>query len=228
MAPGDVGLCVVSSAQRRGRPFVSRKLGRSRMSGPLSAGLFCMSWTDERIKRLKRLNDGRSAAAIAEELGGGTTRNAAISKLDRLGIPLASAIGNQRRPYLSARVSAERQRQAARSARKNSPPSKPPAADRFGARPPPTAANLWEPLPGAKPVSLLELTDGTCRWPLGSPTSGFCGCTSVPGLSWCETHMRRVFSQPDVTPRQRSTVHGHQSPRPVPAVFDRTKISETM
>lgn len=46
-----------------------------------------MSWTDERVEKLRKLwNEGLSAAQIAAELGGGLSRNAVIGKIHRLGI----------------------------------------------------------------------------------------------------------------------------------------------
>jgi GcrA cell cycle regulator len=45
-----------------------------------------MSWTDERIERLKKMwHDGATASQIAEELGG-VSRNAVIGKAHRLGL----------------------------------------------------------------------------------------------------------------------------------------------
>ena len=45
-----------------------------------------MSWTDERIDRLKAMwAEGKTASAIAEELGG-VSRNAVIGKAHRLGL----------------------------------------------------------------------------------------------------------------------------------------------
>ena len=59
-----------------------------------------MSWTDERIDRLKELwSQGITASQIADELGG-VSRNAVIGKAHRLGLKarpfteaLADAIG---------------------------------------------------------------------------------------------------------------------------------------
>jgi GcrA cell cycle regulator len=45
-----------------------------------------MSWTDERIERLKKMwADGATASQIADELGG-VSRNAVIGKAHRLGL----------------------------------------------------------------------------------------------------------------------------------------------
>src|SRR5204862_3387130 len=45
-----------------------------------------MSWTDERIERLKKMwHDGATASEIADELGG-VSRNAVIGKARRLGL----------------------------------------------------------------------------------------------------------------------------------------------
>ena len=44
-----------------------------------------MSWTDERIERLKKMwHEGATASQIADELGG-VSRNAVIGKAHRLG-----------------------------------------------------------------------------------------------------------------------------------------------
>jgi len=45
------------------------------------------AWTQDRINLLKRLwPEGRSAETIAQELGGGLTRNAVLGKVARLGL----------------------------------------------------------------------------------------------------------------------------------------------
>src|SRR3954468_22955304 len=45
-----------------------------------------MSWTDERIERLKKMwHDGATASQIADELGG-VSRNAVIGQAHRLGL----------------------------------------------------------------------------------------------------------------------------------------------
>ena len=51
-----------------------------------------LTWTEERIERLKELwTEGLSASQIAAELGSDVSRNAVISKANRLGLAHGSA-----------------------------------------------------------------------------------------------------------------------------------------
>src|SRR5438093_13246123 len=66
-----------------------------------------MSWTDERVEKLKKLwADGLSASQIAGELGG-VTRNAVIGKVHRLNLsgrakPAGSAVPRAHRPRVAS------------------------------------------------------------------------------------------------------------------------------
>ena len=47
--------------------------------------------------------------------------------------------------------------------------------------------------------NLLELTEQTCRWPVGDPGSGdffFCGGNAVVGLPYCAYHARVAYQPP--------------------------------
>lgn len=46
---------------------------------------------------------------------------------------------------------------------------------------------------------IAELTDKTCRWPIGEvgkPGFGYCGCEPVPGLPYCERDALRAYEMP--------------------------------
>jgi len=45
-------------------------------------------------------------------------------------------------------------------------------------------------------LSLFDLREGHCRWPLGNdrPARLFCGAPSVGTSSWCEHHQRIAFA----------------------------------
>jgi GcrA cell cycle regulator len=83
-----------------------------------------MSWTDERIDRLKELwSNGMTASQIADELGG-VSRNAVIGKAHRLGLQSrpSPVKPNEPAPAPAARAPAE-------PAERASPPVAPAAAD---------------------------------------------------------------------------------------------------
>ena len=128
-----------------------------------------MSWTDERVALLKKLwADGLSASQIAAELGG-ITRNAVIGKVHRLGLS-----GRAKSPSSSA----PRPRKARSSGMMRVPRSSmrgnTALAYDYEVEPEPELIEI--PLEQRK--TLLQLTEKTCRWPIGDPGSAeffFCG-----------------------------------------------------
>ncbi|MCY4302257.1 MAG: GcrA cell cycle regulator [Aestuariivita sp.] len=57
----------------------------------------------------------------------------------------------------------------------------------------------------AKKIGLLELTERTCKWPIGDPATDnfwFCGLPSLPGKPYCEAHISVAF-QPMTSRRER-------------------------
>jgi GcrA cell cycle regulator len=139
-------------------------------------------WTDEQTATLKAgWIAGLSASQIAARLGG-TTRNAVIGKVHRLGL--------SGRAPCSGRVKRHRPRKI--QLRAKSPPRSMPTSLPTAPVPPPhvddigrvTFQQLDELIPG--------LPGPHCRWPCGEPTAGFCGLPQVPGLSYCEGHAARA------------------------------------
>ena len=136
-----------------------------------------MAWTDERVDKLKALwKKGLSASQIAEELGENITRNAVIGKAHRLG--LSSRPSPVKKPAQAKRKAAAPKKEA------------PVAA------PPPV-----EPEPSEKPekITILELTDRICKWPLGHPGEDdfqFCGRPSVAGQPYCAFHGAMAYQAP--------------------------------
>jgi GcrA cell cycle regulator len=127
-----------------------------------------MSWTDKKIDTLKRLwGKGMTASQIAGELGDGITRNAVIGKAHRLKLPS--------RPS----------------------PVKPEPEAKPAAHPTP-APKVEAPAPSGegKGLSLLELTETTCKWPIGHPGDEdfyFCGKPSRPGVPYCPEHCLMAY-----------------------------------
>jgi len=146
-----------------------------------------MSWTDERVELLKKLwTDGLSASQIAAELGG-ITRNAVIGKVHRLGLS-----GRAKSPSSTAprprktRTHAHMLRVARPAIRGNTA-----LAQAFEYEVEVEAELVDNIIPIGQRRNLLELTEETCRWPIGDPASAeffFCGGQTVTGLPYCGYH----------------------------------------
>src|ERR1700754_4775 len=101
-----------------------------------------LSWTDERIDRLKELwSQGKTASQIAEELGG-VSRNAVIGKAHRLGL--------QSRPS-PVKPNEEGASPAPAAAPKKPAPA--PAAPRPAPAPSPAPATAAPAAPAAAPAT---------------------------------------------------------------------------
>ncbi|HSO47465.1 MAG TPA: GcrA family cell cycle regulator [Rhizobiaceae bacterium] len=163
-----------------------------------------MSWTDERVDQLKKLwLDGLSASQIAQELGG-VTRNAVIGKVHRLGLSgraktaSHTAIARQKRANGSAfnqKPVRTIQRQLVNGQMKLVSP-----AERTNTA---AAADLAT-APTPLKLVLTELTERTCKWPVGDPQAEdfhFCGHDSREGSPYCAYHSKLAY-QP-VTDRRR-------------------------
>lgn len=129
-----------------------------------------MSWTDDRIALLKKLwGEGRTAAEIADQLGG-VTRNAVIGKAHRL--------------KLSNRVSPIQENK------------KKPVAVPVQKAPEKKIQKLLEQDNNRKGIPLSELGARMCRWPFGDPKEehfGFCGATQLEGVPYCPEHAKVAY-----------------------------------
>lgn len=194
-----------------------------------------MSWTDERVETLKKMwGEGQSASQIAKELGG-VTRNAVIGKVHRLGLSNRAGSGGaaakaapKEKPAPAAKA-APKPAAKTKAAPASTPPKEEPELDENGipisaARraiipagqplPPQPSANEISPEALAKvnevektskKISLMELTEKTCKWPVGDPATDdfwFCGLGVQQGKPYCEAHVGVAF-QPMSSRRDR-------------------------
>ena len=121
-----------------------------------------MSWTDERIERLKAMwAEGKTASVIAEELGG-VSRNAVIGKAHRLGLdsrpsPVKPGEDKPAATSAAAPAPATAAERPAPSKVKEKPPiaaileTAAPMPDETPAAPPVAAAPAAAPAPAGKP-----------------------------------------------------------------------------
>ena len=150
-------------------------------------------WTDERMTLLKKLHaDGLSNGQIAAELGG-ISRNAVIGKSMRLGlINTGPSLSAKRPPGVTGR------RRGAQFERKPRVIDNSDAAPRFvsdGVDGSPDELDLEIPVEQRR--TLMQLTDKTCRWPIGHPREPgffFCGGATATDSPYCSFHARRAYA----------------------------------
>ncbi len=137
-----------------------------------------MSWTDEKVNKLKELwGKGQTASQIAEIIGE-LSRNAVIGKAHRLNlsakIKIRSTITRNKENFKY--TNRETQKKGRRS--------------RF------RSLILNKDFEPAKNLQLEELTDNTCKYMEGHPNekeSSFCGRKNVEKFSYCPLHLMIVF-----------------------------------
>ncbi len=137
-----------------------------------------MSWTDEKVNKLKELwGKGQTASQIAEIIGG-LSRNAVIGKAHRLSlsakIKIRSTITRNKENFKY--TNQETQKKGRRS--------------KF------RSLILNKDFEPAKNLQLEELTDNTCKYMEGHPDdkeSSFCGRKNVEKFSYCPLHLMIVF-----------------------------------
>ncbi len=176
-------------------------------------------WNDTRIRQLKKMwADGESAGEIAATLGG-LSRNAIIGKVYRLGL-------SNRDPAPTVKIDKPKGKKQPKVASTTALPSgqnklplrRPPVVRAGEPLPPQPAANeisedvlrtAAETLKKAKKISLMELTEKTCKWPVGDPSTDdfwFCGLDSETGKPYCKAHNDVAFHPPNMQRKMRVKV----------------------
>lgn len=194
-----------------------------------------MSWTDERVELLKKMwTDGQSASQIAKELGG-VTRNAVIGKVHRLGLSNRNGGGGSGGQSAEAKPEPAAETPKAATPTKPTPAPEPAAAaapEPEVEAPQPVSPARRQIIPAGQPLppqpsaneispealasvrevekralklTLMELTERTCKWPIGDPATDdfwFCGLPVQQGKPYCEAHVGVAF-QPMSSRRDR-------------------------
>ncbi|MBC6437073.1 MAG: GcrA cell cycle regulator [Rhodobacteraceae bacterium] len=191
-----------------------------------------MSWTDDRVERLRKMWDDtqKTTREISRELGG-VTRNAVIGKAHRLGLPnriKAAKVAKEKAAREAAKEGADKdgrpaakpgpKTESARPVAKDAPDAAPfrkktiiPADQPLPPQPsaneisPEAIAKVNEVEKHARRIKLMELTECTCKWPIGDPATEdlyFCGLPVQQGKPYCEAHVS-VAVQPTSSRRDR-------------------------
>ena len=139
-----------------------------------------MSWTEEKVAKLRELwGKGNTASQIAEIIGG-ISRNAVIGKAHRLNlsakIKTRSAVTNQ--------------------SFQNSVDRKSVKLTRRGRRGKFRSLIIEKDFEPENPKQLEELDEQSCKWPIGHPDEKsfyFCGRNSLKDFSYCKLHLLYAY-----------------------------------
>ncbi|MDA9562481.1 GcrA family cell cycle regulator [Candidatus Pelagibacter bacterium] len=138
-----------------------------------------MSWTEEKVSKLKELwGKGNTASQIAEIIGG-ISRNAVIGKAHRLN--------------LSAKIktrTATSNKNFDSNVEANNTQLKRGRKSRFKSL---IIEKDFEP---ENPKQLEELDESSCKWPIGHPDEKnfyFCGRSSLKDFSYCKLHLLYAY-----------------------------------
>tara|TARA_Y100000588_G_C13672763_1_gene676937 strand:- start:131 stop:628 length:498 start_codon:yes stop_codon:yes gene_type:complete len=138
-----------------------------------------MSWTPEKEQKLRELwKKGLTGSEIAKTFG--TSRSAILGKVHRLNLD-ARAVSKKNSPKINNREN---------NTNKEVKPQKMGRKARF------KALLLDKNFEQENPKKLEELTDETCRWPIGHPYEEnfyFCSRKSIEKFPYCKLHVLYAF-----------------------------------
>lgn len=191
-----------------------------------------MAWTDERVDVLRTMWLGGSSASQIAAVLGDVTRNAVIGKVHRLGLsgrgkPTSTATPRARKPRAASptgggtrtRRPTSRSGGASVNAGMGASVGGGMAVGATALKPTEDLQPQFEQAPvtrgradltlvGDSPqLSIQELKEDTCRWPVGDPLHDdfhFCGRSALDAQPYCEYHCGVAFQAPSDRRRDRS------------------------
>ena len=137
-----------------------------------------MSWTEEKVAKLKELWGKNTASEIAGIIGG-VSRNAVIGKANRLKLSakIKTRTANSKSEFQNLNDEGIAKTRKVRKSKFKSL----------------IIEKDFEP---ENPKQLEELDEDSCKWPIGHPdenTFYFCGRTSLKDFSYCKLHLLYAY-----------------------------------
>ena len=138
-----------------------------------------MSWTEEKVAKLKELwGKGNTASQIAEIIGG-LSRNAVIGKAHRLNLSakIKTRTATSNHNFENSLVEKDTKNKRNRKGKFRSL----------------IIEKDFEP---ENPKQLEELDENSCKWPIGHPDEKsfyFCGRSSLKDFSYCKLHLLYAY-----------------------------------
>ncbi len=137
-----------------------------------------MSWTEEKVAKLKELWGKNTASEIAGIIGG-VSRNAVIGKANRLKLSakIKTRTANSKSEFQNLNDEGIAKTRKVRKSKFKSL----------------IIEKDFEP---ENPKQLEELDEDSCKWPIGHPDESsfyFCGRTSLKDFSYCKLHLLYAY-----------------------------------
>lgn len=163
-----------------------------------------MAWTDEMVEDLRKMwKEGLTTGEIGKRLG--VSKNSIVGKVHRLGLsgrpspikkketPTETAAETEKAPKKSKETSAPVDKKENKPENKKEKKETAPAHIKEETPLAPAKDPLWEEKkrPQDGKVSLTDLDNHTCRWPIGDPKDEnfhFCGKKVRIGQTYCDEH----------------------------------------
>jgi GcrA cell cycle regulator len=157
---------------------------------------------DDQLRRL--FHQGLSYSQIGKEMG--RTRNSCIGRAMRLGFP-ARIVGVTEKARME-RIR-DRRDSGVKSSRKYYQKNRGVLQLPFKQRELP---EMEFRVPNIPPVSIMELNDRTCRWPIGDGPFMFCGALPLHEKPYCPFHDRIAHEPEPRRPRSKVRLPGRILP----------------